>query len=231
MKLDPSLQPVLLALADADLAASSTPTATADDQAEAPASALAKARDQLTQARLALADLQLQLNKIDEDLAKLDRRKVADRRELGATTDVETRRDLTHDLASAERRSGELKAERDSVAQAIAAAQADEAARSQAVAQQEALVADIAPTTSDADEAAPVTVDPRPELRDQLPADVLATYDRQAAESGAGAARFTGQSCENCSIRLSPGDIADIVATPADELPQCPECGTYLVRA
>ncbi|MDY6049498.1 MAG: hypothetical protein SPI77_02860 [Corynebacterium sp.] len=216
MKLDPVLHPILLALADADLHADTprvAPVETGDP--------ITAARDRLTAAQLDLADRELSVSRIEQDIAKLSRRKAADRKQLGAATAIDTRRDLTHDLASAERRSAELEAEHHTLTEAVAAARETVAA-----CENELRAAETAPTRPETDPAE----DHATPLRAHLPETVLAAYDRQREESGAGAARFTGRSCENCSIMLTAGDIAAITAAPADELPHCPECGTYLVR-
>lgn len=69
----------------------------------------------------------------------------------------------------------------------------------------------------------------REALAGRLPSALLAEYDRLAAR-GTGAALFTRTTCGGCRIALSPSDIADLRATPKDELAYCPECGTILVR-
>ena len=68
------------------------------------------------------------------------------------------------------------------------------------------------------------------ELRAQLPQDALAEYDAQKNDSDVGAADFNGRTCGGCYIVLSGMDQQRVNRAPADELPHCPECGTYLIR-
>ena len=69
------------------------------------------------------------------------------------------------------------------------------------------------------------------ELRDQLPAGVLSEYDTQREENGVGAAQFkANRACGGCFIVLPPAEQNAVRNAPADELPQCGDCGSYLVR-
>ena len=69
------------------------------------------------------------------------------------------------------------------------------------------------------------------ELRDQLPARVLSEYDTQREENGVGAAQFkANRACGGCFIVLPPAEQNAVRNAPADELPQCGDCGSYLVR-
>ena len=69
------------------------------------------------------------------------------------------------------------------------------------------------------------------ELRHQLPAGVLSEYDTQREENGVGAAQFkANRACGGCFIVLPPAEQNAVRNAPADELPQCGDCGSYLVR-
>ena len=92
---------------------------------------------------------------------------------------------------------------------------------------------DVAQAAKDAAPAAPTAADREhrmAEIRQSLPADVVAAYDAQRNENSVGVAAFNGRSCGGCFIILPAGDIAAIRGAAADELPQCPDCGSYLVR-
>lgn len=65
----------------------------------------------------------------------------------------------------------------------------------------------------------------------QVPASAIAEFEAQREENSVGVASFNGRSCGGCFIVLPPADISAIRNAPADELPQCPDCGSYLVRS
>ena len=65
----------------------------------------------------------------------------------------------------------------------------------------------------------------------EIPADLLALYDRIRADSGGiGAAPLHRGRCQGCQITLTPADLGRIRAEPADEVVRCEECRRILVR-
>ncbi len=63
-----------------------------------------------------------------------------------------------------------------------------------------------------------------------LPAGVISRYERLRAKLGVAAARLTGAQCEGCHLDLSAGELDEVRRTPADQIPDCPQCGRMLVR-
>lgn len=72
----------------------------------------------------------------------------------------------------------------------------------------------------------------RAELATQVPSDLLAHYETLAADrgAGAGAGELAGNRCGACRMELARSSVAEINATPLDEVLHCPECGAILVR-
>ncbi|MDU0479232.1 C4-type zinc ribbon domain-containing protein [Staphylococcus chromogenes] len=183
-------------------------------------------------ARLNVADIEMEIRRIGDDMAKLKRRMDADTAGLGAATDVEQRRDLQHDLATTQRRYSDLQQELKEAHDEVHAlrmnvdrhgAELDEIERKLAAAER------AAQSAQDADDA----IDRAGQaagLREQLNVEILSLYDEQRSIFGVGAAEFTGRTCGGCHIVLPPAALSEIRATPADEMPRCPDCGTYLVR-
>lgn len=65
----------------------------------------------------------------------------------------------------------------------------------------------------------------------EIPADLLALYDRIRADSaGIGAAPLHRGRCQGCQIQLTPGDLGRIRAAAVDEVVRCEECRRILVR-
>lgn len=101
----------------------------------------------------------------------------------------------------------ELDAERDELATARDAAFAEiDAAASQRTADRSAIAAEI-------------------------PADLLALYERAREHSGGvGAAILRHRRCEGCHIELSGSELASVRAAAADEVVRCDNCRRILVR-
>lgn len=234
MHITPSDQKLLLELADLERTLDlGLKAGSAEKDA---AAKLEKERDRQREvaasAQLNVADVEIEIRRIQDDMAKLKRRHDADRAGLTAATDVEHRRDLEHDLATTSRRMSDLQQELKEAHDEIAAMRAnvdrqgallDELDRKLAAAQREAQAAEDAHSAADATARSA-------ELRDQLAAQILAEYDEQRAIFGVGAAAFKGRSCGGCHIMLPPAALSEIRATPANEMPRCPDCGTFLVR-
>lgn len=179
-----------------------------------------------------VADVELDIRRIQDDMAKLQRRQAADREGLGAATDIDQRRDLKHDLATASRRMSDLQQELKEAHDEIAAMRAnvdrhgallDDINRKLEAAQR-ALEAAVS-TTVGTDKKTRIS-----ELRSELSVSILEEYDEQRAIFGVGAAPFKGRACGGCYIVLPPAALSEIRNTPADEMPRCPDCGTFLVR-
>jgi predicted nucleic acid-binding Zn-ribbon protein len=63
-----------------------------------------------------------------------------------------------------------------------------------------------------------------------LPADLVALYERIREQSGMGAALLRSGRCEGCRLDLSGSEKARVRAAPPDEVLQCDECRRILVR-
>ncbi|QGU05087.1 zinc ribbon domain-containing protein [Corynebacterium comes] len=237
MKLDPKQQAVLLELANTERSlevvgdkAFVTPEQTEYERLVQEQQRMLNAS---ASARMAVDDMEAEILRIQEDERKLRKRERDDKAQLTAETDPERRRELEHDRYSAKSRIADLMSELAESHNQIHAlrnnldvhgAKSDELTRQLEMAKRAADAANAA--------AAAVT-DPETriaELRSQLPADVLAEYEAQKNDSDVGAADFNGRTCGGCYIVLSGMDQERVRRAPADELPHCPECGTYLVR-
>lgn len=222
MKLAVELQQVLLNLAKADRQAAH-PEATSEEEKELQrlTAELERMRGAASAAQLAVDDMELEILRIQEDERKLKRRDLDNKRMLGAETDEERRKDLQHDRYTTKSRIADLQYELKEAHNEIAALRNN---RDNHGARLDGLERKV--------EAAQRAVDalPAPErvdseaLRSQLPADVLEAYDE------IGAAAFNGRTCNGCFIALPATERNQVNATPADEVPMCPNCGTLLVR-
>ncbi|GAA1474023.1 C4-type zinc ribbon domain-containing protein [Corynebacterium felinum] len=235
MKLTPELQDALLELATAERVAATGVAPKESAEKKALATAIAerdRMRSALSAAQMAVDDMELEILRIQEDERKLRRRKDDSTQQLKATSDPELRKDLEKDRYSAKSRIADLMSELAEAHNEIHALRNNADLHRQRLAELETKVTAarnaveaLPEDTTDADRADRIN-----QLRDALPADVIEEYEAQRAENEVGAAMFNGRSCGGCFIVLPPADISLIRRAPKDELPQCPDCGSYLIR-
>ncbi|MBI4936126.1 MAG: hypothetical protein HY828_19800 [Actinobacteria bacterium] len=71
----------------------------------------------------------------------------------------------------------------------------------------------------------------RPAAAAELTESELAAFERAKLHfAGVAIARLEGHRCHGCHLDLSPAEMDQVKATPADSVPECPQCGRYLVR-
>jgi predicted nucleic acid-binding Zn-ribbon protein len=71
----------------------------------------------------------------------------------------------------------------------------------------------------------------RAPLAAELPADLLALYDRlRAAKGGVGAAELRARECGGCRLAVDAAELGVIRAAAEDEVVRCEECQRILVR-
>ncbi len=67
-------------------------------------------------------------------------------------------------------------------------------------------------------------------LAADLPADLVALYDKIRLESALGAALFRSGRCGGCRIELYGADLARVKAAAPDDVVRCEECRRIMVR-
>ena len=235
MKLPQDLQNILLELAtlERSQAHGGTPTIPEQEEYEKAQAAHARLVDASGSAQLAVDDMEMEILRIQADERKLRQRERDDKAQLGAATDPETRKDLEHDLYAAKSRIADLMSELQEAHNEIHALRANLDVHGAKVSDSERKLEVLKRAAEAAQEAAANRPDPQVrigELREQLPADVLEEYETVREENGVGAAAFTGRGCGGCFIVLPPAEQNAVRNAAADELPQCSDCGSYLVR-
>jgi predicted nucleic acid-binding Zn-ribbon protein len=71
----------------------------------------------------------------------------------------------------------------------------------------------------------------RPVTAGGLTHDELAAYDRARQHfAGVAITRLEGHRCAGCHLDLSPAEMDQVKAAPVGTLPECPQCGRFLVR-
>jgi predicted nucleic acid-binding Zn-ribbon protein len=71
----------------------------------------------------------------------------------------------------------------------------------------------------------------RSAIAGELPADLVALYDRIRERSGGlGAAALRGHRCSGCQLEATPTALAEYAAAAPDDVLRCEECERVLVR-
>lgn len=182
-------------------------------------------------------DLARAQRKADDDVEQVRARRTRDQQRLDSGA-VSTPKDLEHlqsELASLDRRIGDLEDAELEIMEELESAQRElEGARAQ-LSELEERVA----TLHDARDAR--LADLRAEAgglrrtREEIVggvAEVLLTlYDRlRQQKDGVGAALLRARRCQGCSLELNSSDLAAISRQPEDAVVRCEECGRILVR-
>lgn len=203
---------------------------------------VAAARRARVAADQAVAEDEGRLQRMQQDAAKLRARRRDDIAGLKAVVDVERRRDLSHDLAVAERRLAEVEQAIESEERARRAAAdsdgsdgsaSDASGASPAVEQALTALDDARRRQESRERELSGQCDSLQEhstaLRADLPDPVLRRYERAEKENGVGAAVLSGAVCRACFMGLDRASLTEVLEAPADAPAGCPECGTMLL--
>ncbi|RVW05577.1 zinc ribbon domain-containing protein [Rhodococcus xishaensis] len=239
MNADPTVQSKLLQLADADteLARLAHRRSTLPEQAEVErleAERLSR-KDAAVAVEIVLDDLDRDIKKLEGEVDAVRQREARDRKLLdGGTLAPKQLSELQHELGSLERRQSVLEDELLEVMERREASQADHDHAGARLTKAEDELIDAERRRDDAvadlENACQRCEADRAALVGQIPADLLAIYEKQLERRGVGAALLQARRCGACRIEIDRGEIARIAATPADVVVRCPECGAIMVR-
>ncbi|MFC0033420.1 zinc ribbon domain-containing protein [Micromonospora chaiyaphumensis] len=239
MKADPKVQRRLLDLQaiDTALAQLAHRRRTLPELAELAALAreLSALEDERVRAQVAVDDLDRDIARLEKDVDQVRARKTKDENRLAAGTGPARELEaLQHELASLNRRQSDLEDAElelmeqretaqgvlDGVERRIAEARDRRAAAEQ---RRDDSLAEIAKEEEFKRGA-------RQPLAGDLPADLVALYDKIRTDTGLGAALLTGARCGGCRLELSGADLARIRKADPDDVVRCEECRRIMVR-
>jgi predicted nucleic acid-binding Zn-ribbon protein len=189
--------------------------------------------DQLIDARNKVGDLELELKRSENDLELVENRIAKDNQRLSTTSSAKDAQGIEHELTTLAKRKSELEdaelgimEELDVVRAELAAA---ESAKSLAESELSALRTALAANTSSLDEQRAELIAKRVALVGLIDPELAVAYQRKADRAVA-VGRLTGRECGACRISITATNLEEIVALPADEISECPNCQAYLVR-
>jgi predicted nucleic acid-binding Zn-ribbon protein len=236
---DPAIQLRLLDLQSADTALAqlahrrtNLPELAAIAERRKQAAAL---HDELVDARTRLDDVAAEQRRLESDVDTVRARAARDESRLQAgglpSRELES---LQHEIATLARRQSTLE---DDVLDAMERAEEAETAVRDVGAKHDAVTAELADLEAARDAALAdieaAVAQRRPErdaIAAELPADLVALYERARSQSGTGAALLRQRRCEACHLELSGSELAAVRSAAPDEVVRCDNCRAILVR-
>lgn len=239
MKADPQAQEDLLELplVDRKLAqlAKERKTSQLRDDATQARAAVVAAEEELVDTRTRIKDLERDISRAEADVETVRSRVRRDQETLdsGAAT-AKQMTDIQHELQSLARRQAEL----EDVEIEIMERLEETAVGLQGAEQKMAEARTRADETSAAwdrreDEIVSETAQleqRREAVVADLPAELVALYEKIRDRSGVGAALLRHGQCGSCQLMLSSADRDRIRAADVDDVVRCDECGAIMVR-
>lgn len=194
-------------------------------------------QDRVRDARILVSDLEVERAKAESDVAQVRTRRERDRKRVdeGLVTNPKDLTRLNHELESLERRVSTLEDEELEVMEKLEEAQGALEQVEQELAGFDQRVADLqaqvdAENTEIDTQIKAVEITRGPAVAD-LPADLLALYDRlREQKGGLGAALLRARECGGCRLTLDHAELASIKAAAPDEVVRCEDCGRIMVR-
>jgi predicted nucleic acid-binding Zn-ribbon protein len=187
--------------------------------------------------RTRVADLQLDVEKAESDLVPVRERLARDQQRVdaGTVTDPKQLNAILEEINHLGRRISDLEDIELEVMERLEIATGEQEMLASELTEVEnamrALIASRDEQTAqlDADQAAHQAV--RDAIAAELPADLLALYDRiRVRAGGLGAAALKGRRCSGCQIEATTIALAGYAAAAPDEVLRCEECERVLVR-
>lgn len=198
---------------------------------------LVRARDQVVAAETIASDLEVEQQQADRDVELVRERRRRDQELLdsGSVGDPKQLQAISSELENLVRRQSDLE---DIELEIMERVEGARAAVVQLTAERDALQQERADLASrvrdqlaDIDAEKHGVVAERDRIAQEIPADLLALYDRiRADHGGVGAAPLHRGACQGCRLTLPPTEIEDLRAAPADAVVRCEECRRILVR-
>lgn len=188
-------------------------------------------------AKTVVSDLELELDKAENDLVPVKERRARDQRRLddGAVTDGKQLTALIDEIDHLRRRISDLEDIQLAVMERLDDATAEHAQLVERRAEVEHSLRALIASRDELVAGIDADLTRQRALRDQLvsglPEELVALYRRIADRSGGlGAARLNGRRCEGCHLEATATALNAYHDAPPDEVLRCEECDRILVR-
>jgi predicted nucleic acid-binding Zn-ribbon protein len=206
-------------------------SATAISEASEKALALS---DRLIDARNRVGDLDLELKRSEKDLELVENRIAKDNQRLSSTSSAKDAQGIEHELTTLAKRKSELEDAELGIMEVLETVRAElsQAENAKSAAEQElaALRSALDTNTSAIDSARAELSSKRSALVGLIEPELAAAYQRKADRNVA-VGKLVGRECGACRLSITATNLEEILALPADEIAECPNCQAYLVRS
>ena len=198
---------------------------------------LTRVRDEVVAAETILSDLEAEQERADHDVQQVRDRMTRDRQlmDSGTIGDPKQLQSLQSELDNLARRQSDLEdveleiMDRVDGARAAVAQLTEE--RDALADERETLATSVHEQLEAIRAEERMVAEQRAALATEIPADLLALYDKiRADHGGVGAAPLHRGSCQGCRLALPPTEIEELRAAPPDAVIRCEECRRILVR-
>ncbi|MBE1585945.1 zinc ribbon domain-containing protein [Nonomuraea angiospora] len=196
----------------------------------------AKVATQVIEAETEAGDLAREQAKAESDVDAVRTRADRDQKRLdsGAVTSPRDLSSLQSEIASLHKRQGDLE---EVVLEIMERREAADTKVTDLITQRDELAAALSTAEARRDEGlqeidkeASEVQGRRGGVAGEIPADLLALYEKLKGQYGVGAAMLRGGRCQGCKVALSIAEMNRIKAAPHDEVLRCEECRRILVR-
>jgi uncharacterized protein len=193
---------------------------------------LAALRDSVVRAETEVGDLDRELRRLEDDVEQVRRRSERDQQRMqSGSVAAKELESLQHEVESLARRQSDLEdaelevmERREDAETRAAAVETVTASRTAAAEARDAAYEQI-------DAEAATDTGARAAIATELPADLLALYEKvRAVSGGVGAAELRARRCEGCRLELAGGELRAARAAAPDEVLRCENCRRILVR-
>jgi predicted nucleic acid-binding Zn-ribbon protein len=190
----------------------------------------------LVGARTEVADLDAEQRRLEADVETVRQRAERDQTRMSSGgVPAKEVSGLQHEVASLARRQGVLE---DEVLELMERRETAEALVAEFTAAAESIAHDLAEAVAsrdtafaEIDRAVAERSAERERLAAQLPADLVALYDKiRDVGGGVGAAELRQRRCEGCRLELAGSELALVRAAAPDEVLRCDNCRRILIR-
>ena len=206
-------------------------SATAISEANEKALALS---DHLIDARNRVGDLELELKRSENDLELVENRIAKDNQRLSSTSSAKDAQGIEHELTTLAKRKNELEDTELGIMEFLETVRAELSAAEKAKASAEneltQLRSALATNAAELDSARAELSSKRSALVGLIEPELASAYQRKADRNVA-AGRLVGRECGACRLSITATNLEEILALPADEIAECPNCQAYLVRS
>jgi predicted nucleic acid-binding Zn-ribbon protein len=193
--------------------------------------------DQARDARIAVDDLTVEQKKVDADVEQVKTRRQRDQQRMdqGLVSNPKDLQRMQQEMESLQRRIISLEDDELEGMERLEEAQQTLDALTVQLAATDARLAELSAArdrkAADLEQSLGEIAQQRGPVVAELPADLLALYDRlREAKGGVGAALLRARRCEGCNLDIDNAELAQIRSAPSDSVIRCEECSRILVR-